>query len=241
MKTALSKKPASTGTKTRPASRQKARTEATRKKLLKAAEHIFAREGFEAARLEDIAAAAGYTRGAFYANFESKEDIFFALLESWLGGRIAEINSLLSKHRNRAGRLRALREHYAQLAKDRGLAMLSLEFKLYAIRHPRAHARLRARQQKLRSCGGDILRRVMKDLGRSPRISYTAAAAGLGAFSNALLLDHLVDSKSLPDEETRQLLGMLFDLVVQGKTSVEPAIHLRLKRSKSATIPGRHS
>lgn len=232
MKTALSQASASTEAVTPPASRQKARTEATRRKLLKAAENIFAREGFEAARLEDIAAAAGYTRGAFYANFESKEDIFFALLDDWIGGRMAEINSLLSKHKTRAGRLRALREHYAQLAKDRGLAMLSLEFKLYAIRHPRAHARLRARQQKLRSCGGDILRRVMKDLGRSPRISYTAAAAGLGAFSNALLLDHLVDSKSLPDEETRQLLGMLFDVVVQGRANVEPVI--RLKQLKSA-------
>ena len=62
-----------------------ARTEATRRKLLEAAEQIFARDGYEAARLEDIAAPAGYTRGAFYANFESKEDIFFALLEQWVG------------------------------------------------------------------------------------------------------------------------------------------------------------
>ncbi len=63
-------------------SRQRARTEATRRKLLEAAENIFARDGFEAARLEDIAASAGYTRGAFYANFDGKEDIFFALLEA---------------------------------------------------------------------------------------------------------------------------------------------------------------
>ena len=57
-------------------SRQAARTAATRRKLLLAAEQTFARDGYEAARLEDIAARAGYTRGAFYANFESKEDIF---------------------------------------------------------------------------------------------------------------------------------------------------------------------
>jgi AcrR family transcriptional regulator len=56
---------------------QQARTDATRRKLLAAAENIFARDGFEAARLEDIAGLAGYTRGAFYANFQSKEDIFF--------------------------------------------------------------------------------------------------------------------------------------------------------------------
>ena len=133
------------------ASRQQIRTAATRTKLLDSAELLFARDGFEAARLEDIASMAGYTRGAFYANFESKEDIFFALLERWIGGRIEEVTSLLRRHHTPASRLRALRGHYAQLAKDRRLALLSLEFKLFAIRHPRAHARLRARQQRLRA------------------------------------------------------------------------------------------
>lgn len=198
-------------------SRQKIRTEATRKKLLDSAEQIFARDGFEAARLEDIASMAGYTRGAFYANFESKEDIFFALLERWMTGRIEEVSSLLSLHRTPEKRLRALREHYAQLAKDRRLALLSLEFKLFAIRHPEAHARLRPRQQKLRACGGNILISVMEELGRALPISSTAAAAGLGALSNALLLEHLVDPKTLPDSETRHLLGIFFDAVIRGE------------------------
>lgn len=200
-----------------PVSKQQARTEATRKKLLQAAAQIFAQEGFEAARLEDIAARAGYTRGAFYAHFGSKEDIFFALLEHWIGERIEQVNSLLRRHQTPEKRLRALREHYAQLAKNRSLVLLSLEFKLYAIRHPEAHARLQARQGKLRACGGDILRRVMKDLGRSLAISYTAAATGLSALSNALLLEYLVDAKTLPDEQTRVLLGVFFDAVIQGK------------------------
>ena len=119
-------------------SRQRARTEATRKKLLAAAEKTFARDGFEAARLEDIASLAGYTRGAFYANFKSKEDIFFALLEEWVGRRIAEVSAVLARENTPAKRLRALRNHYAQIAKDRRLALLSLEFKLFAIRHPEA-------------------------------------------------------------------------------------------------------
>jgi AcrR family transcriptional regulator len=199
------------------ASRQSVRTEATRKSLLDAAEQIFARDGFEAARLEDIASTAGYTRGAFYANFHSKEDIFFALLERWIGGRIEEITSLLRRHETPLQRLRALREHYAQLAKDRRVALLSLEFKLFAIRHPAAHARLRARQQKLRACGGNIVAHIMKELGRELPISSIATAAGLGTLSNALLLEHLVDPRSLPDDATRHLLGVFFDAVVQGK------------------------
>src|SRR5690348_8427030 len=116
-------------------SRQTERTRATRRKLLDAAKRIFAQEGFEAARLEDIAAGAGYTRGAFYANFKSKEDIFFALLEQWVGRRISDVSAVLARENTPAKRLRALREHYAQLAKDRRLVLLSLEFKLFAIRH----------------------------------------------------------------------------------------------------------
>src|SRR5271154_7147691 len=107
-------------------SQQQARTAATRRKLLLAAEQTFARDGYEAARLEDIAARAGYTRGAFYANFESKEDIFFALLEQCVARRITAVNELLGRHDNPQQRLRALREHYAQIAKDRRLALLSL-------------------------------------------------------------------------------------------------------------------
>lgn len=198
-------------------SRQQARTDATRRKLLLAAEQTFARDGYEAARLEDIAAQAGYTRGAFYANFDSKEDIFFALLEQWVAQRISEVNVLLRRHDNPQQRLRALRQHYAEIAQDRRLALLSLEFKLFAVRHPEAHARLRARQRGLRSCGGDILRRVMKSLGRSLPISSAAAATALGAFSHAMLLEHLVESNSLTDAEIRNLLGLFFDAVVAGQ------------------------
>ena len=197
-------------------SRQAARTAATRRKLLLAAEQTFARDGYEAARLEDIAARAGYTRGAFYANFDSKEDIFFALLEQTVARRIAEVNELLERHDNPQQRLRALREHYAQIAKDRRLALLSLEFKLFAVRHPEAHARLRARQREFRACGGDILRRVMKSLGRPSAISSVAGATALGAFSHAMLLEHLVDGNSFSDGEIRQLLGLFFDAVVAG-------------------------
>src|SRR6202167_6523119 len=204
---------AKTRTKNAPAaSRQQARTAATRRKLLQAAEQIFVRDGYEAARLEDIAAQAGYTRGAFYANFDSKEHIFFALLEQWVAQRIAEVNELLRRHAGVKQRLRALREHYAQIAQDRHFALLSLEFKLFAVRHPEAHARLRARQRGLRSCGGEILRRVMKSSGRSLPISSAAAATALGAFSHQTLLEHILDARSLSVSEIRHLAGLFFDV-----------------------------
>jgi AcrR family transcriptional regulator len=201
-----------------PVSRQRARTEATRRKLLTAAEKLFARDGFEATRIEDIAALAGYTRGAFYANFEGKEDIFFALVEQWISQRIAEVEALLERPVTPAERLRGLRDHYAQIAKDRRLTLLSLEFKLFAIRHPQAHARLRAWQRRLRACGGNIVRRVLQEQRRTLPFSTKVAAAGLGALSNALLLEHLVDQIELNESDIRHLLGLFFDAVFGSKT-----------------------
>ncbi|HUJ32128.1 MAG TPA: TetR/AcrR family transcriptional regulator [Candidatus Acidoferrum sp.] len=205
-------------TRTRGSARQWARTAATRERLLAAAERIFARDGFSAARLEDIAATAGYTRGAFYANFDDKEDLFFALLEHWVNERVAQVNALLRKCKDADAMLRALREYYAQNAKNRRLALLSLEFALYAVRHPKAHAGLRARRRRLRSCGGGILRKVMRALGRSLPISTGAASTGLGALSTALLLEHLVDPKAVSEHDMRHLLAMFFDSVVSEST-----------------------
>src|SRR6202040_4226360 len=94
--------------------RQAARTEATRRKLLAAAERIFARDGFEAARLEDIAAGAGYTRGAFYANFCDKEEIFFALLDQWVRQHIDPVMAAVRKQKSPERKLAALRKYYAE-------------------------------------------------------------------------------------------------------------------------------
>src|SRR5579863_1807875 len=52
----------------------------TRQRLLDAALTIFMKKGFVAASVEDIAEAAGYTRGAFYSNFRSKAELLIELL-----------------------------------------------------------------------------------------------------------------------------------------------------------------
>jgi AcrR family transcriptional regulator len=207
-----------TAARKRPSSRQRARTEATRGKLLAAAELVFTRVGFEAARLEDIAAEAGYTRGAFYANFDSKEAIFFDLKERWVAERIAEVNALLDRQETPRQRLDALRDLYAQFAHDRRLSLLSLEFKLFAIRHPEAHARLRTRSRALLSCGGEILQRIAKSVGVKLPVSSESAATALGAFSHALLLEHLVDPKSIPPSDIRALLKILFGAIFENSS-----------------------
>ena len=163
------------------------------------------------ARLEDIAAGAGYTRGAFYANFESKEDIFFALFEEWVRERIESLTDALRRHSDPAEKLVALRNHYAELAKDRRLVLISMEFKLFALRHPEAHARLRNRHRRIRASFGELFSEIMRALGKTLPIAYPAASACLGALAQGLLLEHLVDPKTLSDGDVRHVLGLFFD------------------------------
>src|SRR3984957_9328022 len=196
--------------------RQTERARATRRKLLDAAKRIFAQDGFEAARLEDIAAGAGYTRGAFYANFKSKEDIFFALFEEWVGERIESFTDAIRRHTNPAEKLAAMRTHYAELAKDRRLVLISLEFKLFAMRHPEAHARLRSRHRRIRATFGELFSEIMGALGKTVPIAYPAASACLGAVSQGLMLEQLLDPKTLSNEDVRQVLGLFFDSIFPG-------------------------
>jgi len=195
--------------------RQADRTRATRWKLLGAAKRIFAQDGFEAARLEDIAATAGYTRGAFYANFDSKEDIFFALLEEWVRERIESVTRALHRHSRAVENLAELRKHYALVARDRRLVLISMEFKLYALRHPEAHARLRSRHRRIRASFGALLSELMQSLGKPLPVEYPAASTCLSAVAEGLLLEHLVDPKTLSDAAVRQVLGLFFDSIFE--------------------------
>jgi AcrR family transcriptional regulator len=61
------------------------RSEATRAHILDAAARVFAGQGYEASSVAEICAAAGVSKGAFYHHFESKQALFLALLDEWLG------------------------------------------------------------------------------------------------------------------------------------------------------------
>jgi AcrR family transcriptional regulator len=122
--------------------RQQDRAISTRRDLMEAARRIFARDGFEMARLEEIAAAAGKTRGAFYANFRDKEDVFFALFEENLRREKRQMGEQLSEAGSEDERIEVLARHMLSVIADRRRMLLALEFKLYAIRHPKKTKRL---------------------------------------------------------------------------------------------------
>jgi AcrR family transcriptional regulator len=71
--------------------------EQTRERVIAAADAMFSERGFHASSLGDIAESAGYTKGAVYSNFASKEDLFFAVYERRTERRVAEMEHALAE------------------------------------------------------------------------------------------------------------------------------------------------
>jgi AcrR family transcriptional regulator len=194
------------------------RTEATRHGLLQAALRIFARDGFEASRIEDIAGATGHTRGAFYAHFHSKEDLFFALFEQQAGDRLRGLRSTLEKCPDTDARLRALRKFYVGRVADRQWAMVALEFKLFAVRHPRLRARLARTHRRIReSLKLDIIGKLIPELMRGRRDSREVRRVALEAALNGLVLEHAYDPETISQAQATAVLGRLFDILMVAK------------------------
>src|ERR1700753_61883 len=81
----------------------------TREKLFEAAARVFEQHGIGSASIETIAAAAGFSRGAFYSNFKSKDELIIAMLEDHVEQTIRRNLDLLAQHNNPAEFITALR------------------------------------------------------------------------------------------------------------------------------------
>src|SRR5258708_1901215 len=125
----------------------------TRQRLLQAAEEVFSERGFHGASIEEIVERAGYTSGAFYSNFESKEELFLALFDA----RNAELLQDLQEFGNSAGSqedfFAALRARGAGRAGRSDRFAISLEFVLFCLRNPDARRKLASRERAVRIPG----------------------------------------------------------------------------------------
>ena len=196
--------------RTKPPSKHRIKSEATRTALLRAAEEIFARDGFERAQIDEIAKKSGRTRGAVYAQYKTKEQLFFALIEQRMETAVREFTQLTAetKEDDFAGRLTALRGYFSE-PKDPMGGILELELKLYALRHPEAMAELRSRYEQLypKKDRGKYFG-VEQESGRS-RVDNRILA--LGALRSGLMLSMLFQPNVFTTKEVRFLLGELFD------------------------------
>jgi AcrR family transcriptional regulator len=127
------------------------RREQTREDLVAAAERLFVANGFHATTVDAIAAAAGYTKGAVYSNFASKEDLFLAVYERRVDAAVQASERLLAELGTVAGIEQAAAAGASRKGRDDGWLAVFLEFWSHVLRHPelgerfaRLHARIQA-------------------------------------------------------------------------------------------------
>lgn len=133
------------------------RRQQTRDRLLAAAAELFAERSVQAASVEEICERAGFTRGAFYSNFESKDELCLALLEArgqqFLEGTrraLAAIpDSVLTEHTLAEVIAKALAVFDASLALDTRWMLVRNELRLYAYRNPELREVLSAAERKV--------------------------------------------------------------------------------------------
>jgi len=100
----------------------------TRQRLLDAAQAIFMKKGFVAASVEDIAAAAGYTRGAFYSNFRSKPELFLELLRRDHESMQADLQNIFEENATREDMEASVLRYYSRMPSETVFATNSMMF-----------------------------------------------------------------------------------------------------------------
>jgi AcrR family transcriptional regulator len=193
---------------------------ATRGELIRSARHIFARDGFEHARIEDIALRAHKTRGAFYDNFEDKEDVFLAIFEEDAVRDLNELGSLLLPLPTIDERIEALAQYLARLSKDLERMLLNVEFKLYAIRHPHKRKRMAdlLRTMRLRTSIPEISRLLPQLDGKTDSAKLSDCLAICGVM-DGLALSHLFDPDGLDDQVLLRYLRLCLQESIPGDPS----------------------
>ncbi|MFM0527280.1 helix-turn-helix domain containing protein [Paraburkholderia strydomiana] len=161
----------------------------TRAHLLAAATRLFVERGFSGTSLRDIAAEAGYTQGAFYSNFASKEDLFLELMRERSSTQVSDIGRTLSDPSASADDILSALELWAKtLDAEPEWSVLGVEFKLQGRRDPAfataSQALLDAHRDGLACCIGRIFAR----LERVPPESPTVLAAAFMGLSQGLAL-----------------------------------------------------
>jgi AcrR family transcriptional regulator len=175
----------------------------TRERLLDAAADVFKRLGYHGASLEAVAEAAGYTKGAVYSNFDTKADLFMALIDRQVEAEMAvQSEQLEGKTLTQAiDEIEGIFER--QVETDPLWNVLGIEFWLVAARDPEVRHRLIKDAETYRQLSGDSIDGMLALEGRTAPFS----GRELGILLNALATGLALELQLEPDAIDRTLLA----------------------------------
>jgi AcrR family transcriptional regulator len=192
------------------------RREQTRQELVTAAEACFVSRGFHASSVDEVAERAGYTKGAVYSNFASKEDLFFAVYER----RVEQVLTEVVPGLRQAGAERA----FDQLAAgalhrrdpDDGWRAVFFEFWAHVVRHPELRDRFAAIHARFLEPLADAVQQLADDRGLTLPSDVTASqvAVAWNAMEVGLNLERLTQPQTVDRALARRMGRLLLDAVL---------------------------
>ncbi len=184
----------------------------TRAALLRSASRTICELGMHGASIDRIAADAGYTKGAFYAHFASKEDLFLTMLDEHFATELARLDAVLTGTGDPAEETRAAAEDFLEhIDSDPEWRRLYQELATHAARHDAFRAEFAARQRDLRERMAAVFTRWASDLGVTPPVPSEDVAAMTFFMADGFLLDQLIDPELDP-----ALYGKMFEVFIHG-------------------------
>ena len=192
------------------------RREQTRQELISAAEACFVSHGFHASSVDEVAERAGYTKGAVYSNFASKEDLFFAVYER----RVEQVLTEVVPGLRQLGAARAFDQLAAgalhQRDPDDGWRAVFFEFWAHVVRHPELRERFAAIHARFLEPLAEAVRALAEDRGQALPADVTAGQVVLAwnAMEVGLGLERLTQPQAMDGVMARRLGWLLLNAVL---------------------------
>jgi AcrR family transcriptional regulator len=185
----------------------------TRERLIVVGRKYFLEHGLGGANVEKIAADAGFTRGAFYANFNNKDELFVAVLQSTTDTELLHFRSILESDRNVEDRFRMMREAIGNLVISPAWVLLQAEARANALRNETIRSAVVEQQKKRQADGAALLRQFVTQLGLVLSASPEEVVGILGSLAEGLAVRQAISGQQRP-ERARQLAMLCFDRLV---------------------------
>jgi AcrR family transcriptional regulator len=185
----------------------------TRTRLMRAASKVFACKGMQQASIDEVAEEAGYTKGAFYANFRSKDELFLAMLDERFGERIEEVERAFASEESPPEQARHAAGDFARATRaDPDHEGLFLEFATYALRNDGFREELLTRFVTLRSRLAEVYGRRMESFGIEPPVPIDRLVRMVIAMADGWAMWRLLE----PEDVDVELFESMMEIFTTG-------------------------
>ena len=198
--------------------------EQNRERVLAAARRVFMARGYAGASLEAIADDAGFSKGVVYSQFESKADLFLALLDRRIAERARRNEAIAATGAGGAEGLRDLLETAERMMlREPDWTLLVLEFRTHAARDPELNRRYAEAHARTIAGIAHVLARLFERAGLAPDVPFESLAELILAIDSGVALERVARPNALP---TAQLAHLMFRAL-----GVDPAVAAELRRA----------